>query len=388
VTKGNSGEEWPRKINVLILGDSLGLCGFCKHLDASFRKDSRIANTFTYMACGTNPLSWLKAEPYTTVKTRCGFWAIESHPAAQRPRETQDTYGMTPNHSPKPHPVPKLEDLLATARPDILVMQTGTNLFGIFAGSKTVAAQRDASLLRHYLSPFVSSAIKPPSPVRKIYWVASPTSGRVSKEIQDFVFEQIRADIGAVVTVIDSRTLISYPYRHMEPDREHFVGADMDKWAEGVFAIIKRDIASPAFASLEPLSETIAPSLATASPPAESPPGETIRVKGKLVFKSQPMSLQQLLPYQESLVAFVYDVEKVLAGNYSERQVLVMHPARIALQRQALNKYRIGKSYNLHLRELAGTPWETVKTRDDSGLIDLQPYIRVEDESRYPGASQ
>ncbi|HMG05904.1 MAG TPA: hypothetical protein VK581_10605, partial [Chthoniobacterales bacterium] len=50
-------------VSVLILGDSLALCGFGKRLDERFRKNPRVKATFTYLACGTNPLSWLKERP-------------------------------------------------------------------------------------------------------------------------------------------------------------------------------------------------------------------------------------------------------------------------------------------------------------------------------------
>ncbi len=382
-----------RPINVLILGDSLSLCGFGKRLDERFREDPRVKSTFTYMTCGTTPLSWLKQKPYANVKTHCGFWTIESVPGADHPREIQDTYGMRRRYSPKAHLVPKLEDLLESTQPDILIMQTGTNLFGLFAGRKTVRPQHDGPALRNYLLPFVARAIKAPSPLRKIYWVASPTSGRVAEDVQQFVFEQTRADLQVAATVIDSRTLVSYPYHHMEPDREHFIGADMDQWADGVFDIVERDMSSTSIASLKPLSETV--QLASASPPEHHEPAKaeaeaeadskTLLVKAKLVFKSQPIKLRQLLPYQELLVAYVYDVKKVMSGEYSEKQILVMHPAYIALQPQRLSRYRIGRSYKLRLQQLEGTPWETAKARDDSGLIDLQPYIRIEDERKYPG---
>jgi hypothetical protein len=65
-------------INVLILGDSLALCGFGKRLDERFRKSPRVKATFTYLTCGTNPLSWLKERPYANVRTHCGFISIES----------------------------------------------------------------------------------------------------------------------------------------------------------------------------------------------------------------------------------------------------------------------------------------------------------------------
>jgi hypothetical protein len=375
----------PQAINVLILGDSLALCGFGKRLDERFRKNPRVKSTYTYIACGTNPLSWLKDRPYTNIKTHCGFVSIESN-GSGRPRELQDVYGMRRGHVPIPHPVPKIEDLLATLRPDILIMQTGTNLFDLFPDHKTVNPNRHGPALRSYLVPFVTKAARNPSTLRKIYWVASPTSGRVSKEIQDFVLGQIRADIGNVASVIDSRTLVPYPYRHMEPDKEHFLGEEMDLWADKVFDFVEHDLSQQPFAALKPLAEK-APTLAVAqeqpTPPAEKPKGQALQVKAKLIFKTEPIPVNELLPYQEYLVGYVYEINRVVAGQYSENQILVMHPAYIGLKQQRL-RYRVGKTYKLKLHELEETVWKTVKSKDDSGLINLQPYIRVQDETRHP----
>ena len=372
-------------INVLILGDSLALCGFGKRLDESFRKNPRVKATYTYVACGTNPLSWLKERPYTNIKTHCGFISIESN-GSGRPRELQDVYGMRRGHVPIPHAVPKLEDLVTTLRPDILIMQTGTNLFDLFPDHKTVNPNRHGSELRSYLVPFVTKATRSPSTLRKIYWVASPTSGRVSKEIQDFVFGQIRSDIGNVASIIDSRTLVSYPYHHMEPDKEHFIGEDMDLWADKVFDFVDHDLSQQPFAALKPLSEK-APALAVTQeqppPPPEKPKEQTLQVKAKLIFKTEPIPINELLPYQEYLVGYVYEIERVVAGQYLENQILVMHPAYIGLKKQKL-RYRVGKTYKLKLHELEETVWKTVKSKDDSGLINLQPYIRVQDETRHP----
>ena len=90
------------------------------------------------------------------------------------------------------------------------------------------------------------------------------------------------------------------------------------------------------------------------------------------------------MPYQEFLVGFVYDVEQVISGQYGEKQILVMHPAYIGLKPQPLEKLRIGRSYELQLRPLDGSIWSTIKSKDDSGRIELEPYIRVQDEARYP----
>ena len=376
---------------VLVLGDSLALCGFGKRLDERFRKSPHVQATFTYLACGTNPLSWLKERPYTHIQTHCGFVSMESI-GPGRVKELQDVYGQTRGHVPGSHAVPKLEDLLATLQPDILIMQTGTNLFDLFPDHKSVNPNRHGPALRSYFAPFINKAAHTPSNLRKIYWVASPTSGRVSKEIQDFVLQQTQADIGPIANVIDSRTLVSYPYHHMEPDKEHFLGADMDQWADKVFDIVEHDLSSQPIASVVPLSQTtITQTPVTQQPTQPTPPPEkpkekekTLQVKAKLISKTQPVPVNEFLPYQEFLVGYLYEVTRVIAGEYSEKQILVMHPAYIKLEEQRLGRWRVGKTYKLQLHELENTVWKTVKSKDDSGLINLQPYIRVQDEMKHP----
>jgi len=377
----------PRYLTVLILGDSLGLCGFSKRLDEKFRADPRVKSVFTYCTCGTNPLSWLKEKPYAHVQTHCGYWSVESRSDSHAFNELRDTYGTPSGHHPTSHTVPKLDDLLATIQPDILVMQTGSNLFCLFSGREKVKPDRDGPMLRKYLVPFVKKAITPPSKLRKLYWVAPPTSGRVSGEVQEFVFEQTKHDIGSVMHVIDSRKLIAYPYKHMEPDKEHFVGEDMNKWADKVWGEIDRDLSAQSWSDVRPLSESIA-KLAPVAAPSATPAAASLIVKAKLVSTTKPIQKEELLPYQEFLVGFVYDVEEVVAGEYGEKQILVMHPAYIGLQPQSLGKFRIGKTYELQLRPLDGSIWNTIKSKDDSGRIELEPYIRVQDEARYPKSAR
>jgi hypothetical protein len=399
------------KLNVLILGDSLALCGFGKRLDTRFREAPHVNATFTYMACGTNPISWMKRPPYTNVRTQCGYWSIESTGNGQEPRELRDSYGMGQKGPLKAHFVPKLEEMVPTLQPDILIIQTGSNLFGLFPDAKTVKSAKHAADLKKYLLPFKELVMSPPSKLRKVYWVSPTISGRVGKEVQDFVLEQVRKELGPEVTVIDSRPMIPYPFQQMEPDKEHFTGPQMDEWADKVFAAIDKDLNAQPIASLKPLSEAAgvpraeqvihraepvarraeavaqrAEPVPTAAAPDDAPKKqeEPLVVKAKLVYKSAPMQLEELLPYQESLVAYVYDVEKVVRGEYSDQQVLVMHPSFIELKPQKLDKIRLGKSYKLRLHPLDGTLWSTAKMRDDSGKADLTPLMRVEDIKRHP----
>ena len=128
--------------------------------------------------------------------------------------------------------------------------------------------------------------------------------------------------------------------------------------------------------------------LAYPARPVEAQPARIVSLKANLIFKSNPLSLKQLLPYQESLVAYIYEVQEVVEGQYKDRQVLVMHPAHMALRSQSLAGYRVGKSYLLRLQELEGSSWNTVKSKDDSDSLELLPYIRVEDELKFPGGAR
>jgi hypothetical protein len=334
-------------------------------------------------------MSWLKEPPYSSLKTYCGFWTIEDPVAAnKKPASFQDTYGMGKG-KPKAYPVPKLEDLFAKAAPEVLILQTGTNLFSLFRDGKTVQPEHHAPMLRSQIQPFLAKILKLPQPPRAIYWVASPTSGRVSTEVQDFVIDQVSALVGPMAKVIDSRELVSFPYRHMEPDKEHFIGQDMDQWADRVYDIVQRDLASHPL----PLALARPPGLASDQIAVAKPvdkPGQNdptaVRLTAKLVGKSKPMGREELNVYPESLVSLVYEVQKVIAGEYTEAKIVVMHPAHIDRVSQPLDRLRVGKTYELSVHMLKeGSPWNTIKSRDDFGLINLLPYIQVADEGRFPG---
>src|SRR5262245_66166428 len=60
--------DQPRDLTGLILGDSLGLCGFSKRLDQKFRADPRGKSVFTYCTCGRYPLSWLNETPFADIQ--------------------------------------------------------------------------------------------------------------------------------------------------------------------------------------------------------------------------------------------------------------------------------------------------------------------------------
>jgi hypothetical protein len=111
---------------------------------------------------------------------------------------------------------------------------------------------------------------------------------------------------------------------------------------------------------------------------------KSLVVRAKLVAKSTPIETDRLLPYQESLVSYLYQVKELISGEYRETELTVMHPAHVRLNPQALSKYKIGRTYTLDLVDFEGSPWESIKRSEETGRIELSPYIRREDEVRFP----
>ena len=124
-------------LTVLMLGDSMGLCGFAARFDKHLREDPQDKAVYTYVACASIPASWLKRKPFLDAKTVCGFLTIKTKEGEDKPEKFEDTYGVPKGHKPGSHPIPKLEDLLDEHKPDILVLQTGNNLFDIFRDKNT-----------------------------------------------------------------------------------------------------------------------------------------------------------------------------------------------------------------------------------------------------------
>ena len=382
-------ERPQRGLRVLILGDSLALCGFGKALDSRLRKLPSVDSVSTYMACGSVPTTWLMSGPLANARTSCGFWSIEGS-RGQGLTEVRDTFGMEKGRRPGTYTVPKLEELAEVLQPDILVMQNGTNLLSLFSDGQTILPARHGSQIRSYMSPFVHQLAQRVHSLKKVYWVAPPVTERVSKEVQDFLFKRMDAYASPLIEFIDSRTLISHPYRNPMADREHFIGKDMEVWAEKVFKRLQDDIQTDAYTARPVQSAGVStskadPELAAAGRPAAR---ANLSVRVRLLAMSRPLSLEKITPYQESTVSFLYRVEQVLSGVYSEKELLVIHPAHIAQKPEPLEKYTVGEVYRMDLIEFEGSPWEAIKRSEQTGRMELLPFIRKEDEARFPSGGR
>jgi hypothetical protein len=382
-------ERPDRRYRVLVLGDSLALCGFGKTLDSKLRNLPQVESVSTYMACGSVPTTWLTTGPLANARTSCGFWSIEGS-KGQPVAEVRDTFGMEKGRRPGVYSVPKLEQLAEALQPDILVMQNGTNLLSLFADGQTILRARHESQIRSYMRPFVHQLAQRVHSLKKVYWVAPPVSGRASKEVQDFLFAQMSAYSSPLIKFIDSRALIPFPYKKPMSDKEHFIGRDMDVWAEKIFKSVEEDIVKDVYSQIPSRAHAPAAGGTKTENPEVAPATErtSLSVKARLVAKSRPLPLEKIIPYQESMVGFLYRVEQVMSGSYSEKEMLVMHPAHIAQKPQHLEKYIVGAVYRMDLIEFEGSPWEAIKRSEETGRIELLPFILKEDEARFPSGGR
>ncbi|MCB1086144.1 MAG: hypothetical protein KDM63_03805 [Verrucomicrobiae bacterium] len=103
----------------------------------------------------------------------------------------------------------------------------------------------------------------------------------------------------------------------------------------------------------------------------------TLRLRGKLVEMTANRPVEALDTYQRALLGYLYEVEKVLDGEFNDKQIAVMHWT--ILDRQPLPGFprEIGKSYELILQPAADHP-ELVSERQWNDLLDpLEPWFDI-----------
>lgn len=362
--------------SVLIIGDSMALCGFGERLDADFRK-AGVPRVSTYMVCGTNPLSFIARTPQ---KTHCGFWSIESSDTGA-PVSRQDTYGMTRGHRPGTHEVPKIVDLLQSLRPQILVVQLGNNLFDLFGDGRDGVT---SATFERYIAPFLEAA-KPL--VQRIYWVAPPICGRVRKEKHDLLLNQIKRHESADMIALDSRILLpGYPYTQLEPDKQHFMGKDMILWADRVFSEIRANLEQ------HPLSGKPVPAAVPTSPEPSppQPPLEKVRPPAKATLRAQCTLVRVEKPhfgggrydtYGEYLYPCTYAVNKCLSGHFRKSFLVVWRIALLGNKRQPL-VFRIGQQELLSLVPMNDAGIEDVRHANNDDSVQYDGFITEDDLRR------
>ncbi|HSJ02209.1 MAG: hypothetical protein ACAI34_09485 [Verrucomicrobium sp.] len=143
-------------------------------------------------------------------------------------------------------------------------------------------------------------------------------------------------------------------------------------WRGGLLQVALHDHAIPV--------EKIAAHAESAQARIASLPAAPPRVKllAKLSEVSAMPTPEGIEPYTSSLVAYVYDVEKVLEGTFPDKQILVKHWGMLGLQPVAGFPREVGKAYELVVeRQASHGHLNGERVMDDTTAFDLEPWFDV-----------
>jgi hypothetical protein len=206
---------------VLMIGDSLTVGPFGDRMEAWLIRTFGASNASIYASCGSSPEHWLAAEK--TFVTPCGY------------RETKNGKRVLEKHrngrKPRKVSTPKIETLLARHRPEIVIIQLGTNHFDNLAQEGKSAIP---GLARHY-DQFANALRKKGSSVRLVVWIAPPDSSKFPKWIQDTV-EGLISGLGRRYHfgTIYSRKFTNYRVGRTGSDGVHYDDSAAYAWANEV----------------------------------------------------------------------------------------------------------------------------------------------------------
>tara|TARA_R110002096_G_scaffold4493_3_gene20762 strand:- start:11155 stop:12516 length:1362 start_codon:yes stop_codon:yes gene_type:complete len=165
------------KSKVLYLGDSLSMGAFGRTLDANMRSEK--LEVYTYVAGGASPYYWLSR--YEPISCSIGYW--EKTPTLEK------RVGYI-------RAVPKVETLLDSYKPDVVVVQTGVNLYATLR-SKRREKKENVKLVETLIMDMCRAVH---SKGAHSYWITPPESHpkRFSSDLQQELTTIMKRVVGGL----------------------------------------------------------------------------------------------------------------------------------------------------------------------------------------------
>ncbi len=346
-----------RSQRVIYLGDSQSMGAFGTTFDRSMR--NRGLEVFTVVAGGSSPYYWLKT--YRSIPSSIGYW--EKTPDGER------RLGYI-------RAVPKLEALMLRHQPDVVVVQTGINLYATLRSrrhSKDENRQEIKSLIDKMCLAISKAGARS-------YWILPPHShekkypASLQDELRNIIRESVIRHQGSV---FESQKFTHFTDPYPATDGIHFGREDSILWAEKVgaqfanYMKVSRSVGKPKIAKGLPL-QTATTSHSTPASPLRAAPvpmggekrgdpvagqvnNESVDLVLRLVEKSEIKHPNQV-EYANALGLFEYEVIEDRKGNYKFDRIRVAHG--IMFQRKVTGSARrkIGDTIDLVLVPLAKYP--------------------------------
>ncbi len=383
---------------VLYLGDSFSKGPFGTTLDAAMRAGG--LEVYTSVTGGASLYDWLP--DFGGTSSDIGYW--EKTPKSER------RVGYIGR-------VPKIDELVARWKPNVVVIQGGTNMYSVLTSKRRSAEQNEAELRRLYRR--VGDICR--SGGAKVYWITPATAHpqRFAPDLQmqmRRVLTDIFSDYGRV---FDSYAVTRFTEPYPGSDGIHYgpteasawarlAGRDVVAWAKGAaprsapkprrsfFDLFRRKSKDNAAATPEPERKTAAPARAErtertepavtvrraapveATPVMAAPPDE-IEVDVQLLAKSQLTNLSDIA-YKHCMGVFEYKVLAVKRGKVPEDHIFVSHLIVMNKQYTSASALEVGSRLALTLVPIERYPnilkMESVDdVTQDSGAVLWVPKL-------------
>jgi hypothetical protein len=330
------------KPKVLFLGDSMSIGAFGQTLDTSFRAAG--FDVHTVVAGGASPYYWLKH--YQDLPCTIGFW--EKSPTTER------RVGYV-------RAVPKLEDLMEMAKPGVVVVQTGINLYATLR-SKRRSKEENVGEVRSLIEQMCASIATGGA---TSYWVLPPHSHeeRYSMELQEELGSLMRNAVEKFDGVVfESQKVTRFVDPYPATDGIHYGPEEARGWAAKVSAHFNEfmkvaPITKPtSVVRAMPLQrgaaqKPINPLVVTTGEPAFELP-EEVELHIRLLEKSEIDNIAEL-DYANALGVYEYQVIRDVRGNYPFDRIRIAQGIIFGRKLTGAAKAGIGSERNLVLVPLS-----------------------------------
>ncbi len=193
---------------ILYLGDSLSMGSFGRTMDAQMREAGH--EVFTYVTGGATPYYWLSI--YGVQKTTIGHW--EKTPERESRRKSAT--------------VPKVEKLLKKHWPEVVVVQTGVNLYAQLRSKQRSKKEniREVTMLVRNMGETIKAS------GAKCFWVTPPDShvARYPRKLQDEMFQIMKLTASRYGPVFNSQEVTTYTDPYPRTDGIHYGSRAANAW--------------------------------------------------------------------------------------------------------------------------------------------------------------
>ena len=298
---------------------------------------------YTFVTGGATPYYWLS--DYQPISSTIGHW--------MRTPDAEKRRSMIKN-------VPKVETLIESYDPDIVVVQTGTNMYASLRSKRrsTEANDKEVAYVYEKMCERVTEG------GRRCFWITPPTAHeeRYPAELQKRMRNLMHQTITKHGRLFDSYAITDFTDPFPQTDGIHYGPEDARTWADSVakdfieFATDGAGIGRKALAVNEPPEEPESAAHRDKSTTARPLSNDPISVRMKLVAKSTIAELNEVT-YKRAWAIDEYEVIAVDRGYYPYKRLrlaeFIVNNRKIV---SAVQNRSVGEMRNLDVVPLSKYP--------------------------------